>query len=206
MLQSTIDELFELHIQILKDLFKGFTFQQVQKKYNTQITELDYLSIAKEHNLLTFDEKDNLIGAYPVSPLKTSFKVSIENIGTGYCMCAIDALGIAYTFGEKTIIEAKDKSTNNTVTLTVNPISNKVTTDHQYFVTYKDPDKVQNIARDQCPVINFYSTKKSIKLGDDFVIFSFNEALKHAKDIFTPDALKESLSTSFKAISKENLQ
>ena len=205
MFQSTINELFEFHLLVLRELFNGLSFSEIEQKYHDQMTALNYLSIAKENNLLTFDEQNNLIGAYPVSPLKTCFKVSNDNIGEGYCMCAIDALGIAYTFGEKTVITAKDKTTNANISLTVDPNSDKVTTQKNYYVTYKDPDKVQNIARDQCPVINFYSDRESIKLGSDFVIFSFDEAVNHAKHIFSPEAIKKSLSTGFKAIAKEDL-
>ena len=70
---------------------------------------------------------------------------------------------------------------------------------------YKDPDKVCNIAQDQCPVINFYSDKSSIKDDKDLIVFNFEEALKHAKNIFDQKAFKKSFLEGFKAIKKEDL-
>ena len=120
-------------------------------------------------------------------------------------MCAIDSLGIAYTFNKKTSIEAVDKSTGSTITITVDPQTEKVTSEKQYYVTYKDPDKVCNIAQDQCPVINFYSDKQSISVDKDLIIFTFDEAVKHAKNIFDQEAFKKSFLEGFKAIKKEDL-
>lgn len=200
-----IDDLIDLHFSVLKEIFKGSSFFDIQRHYSDEMRKLDYMNLAKNNNLLTFDDDNNLIGAYPVSPLKTSFKVSVEGIGECYCMCAIDALGIAYTFGKKTTIESKDSSTGQKIVITVDPETDSVqTAGTEYFVSYRDPDKVRNIALDQCPVINFYSDKNSVK-DDTLVIFTFQEAIKHAKDIFSPEAFKKSFLEGFKAIPKENL-
>lgn len=203
--QKTLDELLDFHLLVLKDIFHGLSISEIEQKYPDKMVKLNYLSIAKANNLLTFDDSNNLIGAYPVSPLKTSFEVAIDNIGTSYCMCAIDALGIAYTFNEKTTIRSKDKSTGEKIEITVDPISEKIVSDKQYYVTYKDPSKVCNIAQDQCPVINFYSERGSIPNDNDLIIFDFNQAIKHAKSIFSQKAFKKSLLEGFKAIPKENL-
>ena len=205
MLKTVTNNLLELHINVLKEIFKGSSFSEIQSKFTNQFSELNYLSIAKKNNLLTFDKNDVLIGAYPVSPFKTSFEVTIENIGTSYCMCAIDSLGIGYTFREKTTINTVDKSTGKHIQITVDPSTDEVLSEEPYFVTYKDPDKVCNIAQDQCPVINFYSDKKSIPNDKDLIIFSFNEAIKHSKNIFNPEAFKKSFQEGFKAIAKEDL-
>lgn len=203
--QKILEELLDFHLVVLKDIFHGLSFSEIEQKYTDIITKLDYLTIAKANNLLTFDDNNELIGAYPVSPLKTSFEVTIDNIGTSYCMCAIDSLGIAYTFNEKTTIRSKDKSTGDAIEITVDPISDDVHSSKKYYVTYKDPNKVCNIAQDQCPVINFYSKRESIPNDNDLIVFDFDQATKHAKEIFSQEAFKKSLLEGFKAIPKENL-
>ena len=200
-----VDERLNFHLIVLKEIFNGLSFSEIEQKYLAKIQETNYVVIAKKNNLLTFDNDGKLIGAYPVSPLKTSFQVTIENIGTGYCMCAIDSLGIGYTFGEITRISTIDKSTGKNIQITVNPSNDEVISERPYFVTYKDPDKVCNIAQDQCPVINFYSDKKSIPNDNDLIIFTFNEAIKHSKNIFSREAFKKSFQEGFKAIAKEDL-
>lgn len=200
-----VDDLLDLHLQVLKDIFRGLPFSEIEQKYANRMQRSDYLAIAKANNLLTFDTKNNLIGAYPVSPDKTSFEVTIDNIGTNYCMCAIDALGIAYTFNEKATIHSQDKSTGEKIVITVDPIKNTVVSDKNYFVTYKDPDKVCNIAQDQCPVINFYSKRESIPNDKDLIVFNFDEAKAHSKNIFSQNAFKKSILEGFKAIAKEDL-
>lgn len=205
MVKPVSDNLLELHLNVLKEIFKGNSFSEIETKFADQFSELNYIELAKKANVLTFDENNVLIGAYPVSPFKTPFKVTIDTIGTSYCMCAIDSLGIAYTFDKKTSIEAVDKSTGSAITITVDPQTEEVVSEKQYFVTYKDPDKVCNIAQDQCPVINFYSDKQSISVDKDLIILTFDEAVKHAKNIFDQEAFKKSFLEGFKAIKKEDL-
>ena len=207
MAQLLADSLLEFHLTVLREIFGGSSYQDIKEKFSDKFNDLNYEEIAVSNNLLTFDNDGVLIGAYPVSPSKTPFKVTIDSIGTSYCMCAIDALGIPYTFNKKTTINAQDKSTNRDVTIEIDPITEKVKKDFSgdLFVTYKDPDKVCNIAQDQCPVINFYSDKQSIPIDKDLIIFSFNEALAHAKNIFSQDAIKKNFFNGFKAIAKEDL-
>jgi hypothetical protein len=208
MTQTEVSELFDFHLLVLKEIFLGKQFSEIKNEYSKQIAKLDYINISRKHNLLTFDEniENKLLGAYPVSPIKTSFKVEIEGLGIGYCMCAIDALGIAYTFNAKTKITSIDKSTNKELKIIMNPFTEQIESETAYYVTYKDPDKVKNIAQDQCPIINFYSDKKTITNTEDLVIFSFNDAVQHAKRIFNPESLKNSFFGEFKAIRKEDIE
>ena len=203
---QSADDLLDLHLLVLREIFNGLSYSNIKKKYSGRFTELNYEEIATTNNLLTFDN-NVLIGAYPVSPFKTPFKVSIDTIGSSYCMCAIDALGIPYTFGQKTVIDAQDMSTGTEIKIIIDPKAGSVHKDFQkdLFVTYKDPEKVCNIAQDQCPVINFYSDRKSIPADKDLIIFNFEEALQHAKNIFSQDAIKNSFFNGFKAIAKEDL-
>lgn len=204
MINSLVDDLVELHFLVLKQIFKEKKFSAIEQLYSAKMKELNYITLAKANNLLTFDENGSLIGAYPVSPLKTNFKVTVDGIGSSYCMCAVDSLGIAYTFGKKTTIESKDSTTNQPIVITVDPVHDKIETNVDYFVTYKEPDEVQNIALDQCPVINFYSDKNSVK-DKSLIVFTFSEAVKHAKDIFSPEAFKKSFSDGFDSILNEKL-
>ena len=201
---TNLDKILNLHILVLKDLLNSVTFQEIKRKYSSEIADTNYLTVAKKNNLLVIDENENLIAAFPVSPFKTNFAVNIENIGFGYAMCAIDALGIAYTFQEKTTITSITTDTKEEVSIEIDPNKDVIDSNNEFFVTYKDPDLVNNIAIDQCPVINFYSEEKSV-IDSDLIIFSFKQALQHAKDMFSIEAFKKNIKGGFKAIEKKNL-
>ena len=69
-MQSTIDNLVELHFLVLKEIFKGASFNEINNKYSNKMKELDYIAIAKVNNLLSFDEKNNLIHTKTVQKLQ----------------------------------------------------------------------------------------------------------------------------------------
>ena len=120
-------------------------------------------------------------------------------------MCAIYALCIAYTFMEKTTVISKtndDKAQE--VLISIDPRTDTIESNKDFYVSYKDPDLVNNIALDQCPVINFYSQKNSVT-DPDLIIFNFEEAKKHSKAIFSLEAFKKNMETGFKAIQKNKL-
>lgn len=202
--QKFIEDFLSVHFLILKDLLNSISFPESVNKYSTKIDEINYLDIATKNNFILLDNDKKLIAAYPVSPTPTIFEVLIENIGSGFAMCAIDALGIAYTFQEKTKIISVTKDDKKSVIIEIDPKNDKIESNHDFYISYRDPDLVKNIAMDQCPVINFYSVKESIK-GPNMIVFEFNEALAQAKSIFSIDAFKNNLITGFKAIEKGQL-
>lgn len=200
------DEKFlSTHFTVLELLLSGLSFPEIMDKLSAEFEELNYVKRAKQINFLTMDQKNNLLAAYPVSPFKTNFKVKIDNIGFGYAMCAIDALGIGYTFMEKTTIFSKTNDEDpEDVLITIDPITDAIEYNKEFFVSYKNPELVQNIALDQCPVINFYSKKDSV-CNPDLIVFNFEDARNHAKLIFSIEAFKKNMRSGFKAIEGKNL-
>ena len=195
---TNVDQIFELHISILKDILLLKDINSILKRFSSEINRLNYLDIAKTNNLLTFDEHNHLLGAYPVSPIKSNFKVEIESIGQGYTMCAIDALGIAYTFNKNVHIQATDLSTGELIEIDVDPVKDSVLSNTEFFVAYKDPSKVSVIATQQCPVIQFYSDRNSAPQNDLTIkLLSFQEACEHAKKIFSQESIKKSIKSGF---------
>ena len=57
----------------------------------------------------------------PNFPVETNYKVTVDGIETGYSMCAVDALGVAYTFNAKTTIYSIDRSTNRSIEIIIDP-------------------------------------------------------------------------------------
>jgi hypothetical protein len=191
--KNLIDDVFSVHLQVLTFLVQGKSFDWIAKKFTDDFRQNNYLEMVKTSGLLSFDENEKLIGAYPISPLKTKYQVTIEGIGSGYAMCAIDALGVAYTFNAKTNIHSVDHATNEPLQITVDPNSD---TQHQYdiVVTYKPKCQGKSAATDQCPAINFYSSSNPIPSDVEGDVLSFQEALNHAQSVFSPSALKNCLS------------
>lgn len=175
-------QLLDLHIKVLEKILLQEPFDQIEQYFEKDMTDLNYIELIKNSGHLSFDENNKLIGAYPISPSSTDYEISLEGIGEGYSMCAVDALGVPYTFMRKTIIRTIDKSTGNPLEIVIDP-----NTENQeilnIFVTYQDtPDKLQgskSAANVQCPTINFYSMKKDIP--NNLQIWTYSQALKYAK-------------------------
>lgn len=179
--QSTY-EIFDLHIQILHNILVGKPFEEIIIKYQKEIENTNYFEIIKKSGHLCFNDQDELIGAYPVSPNKTDYMVDLEGVGEGYSMCAIDSLGLAFTFMQKTIIKSKDKSTGANIEILIDPFS-ETQEILDIFVTYQDtPEELQGsntAAEVQCPTINFYSSKKDIP--QNLQIWTFSKALEYSQ-------------------------
>lgn len=191
-----VDELLTTHLEVLTYLLTGRSFEWIKNKLIGVFRDFKYLEIMSQGRLLSFDKNNVLIGAYPISPFKTNFKVQIEGIGTGYSMCAVDALGVAYTFNAKTIIDTFDKATNSPIQIIIDPTLN-TQENHNLFVSYPpaacNTGDRSNIvsAVDVCPTIDFYSLPETIPDEANLKYMSFEQALFSAKEQFSQDALKE---------------
>ncbi|OLS19018.1 MAG: hypothetical protein HeimC2_43420 [Candidatus Heimdallarchaeota archaeon LC_2] len=189
------NELMELHLDILKDLLNGVDFKDIEQKYSARFEELNYLKNVTS-NLLSFDN-GKLVAAYPVSPRKTNYKVIIDDIGTGYAMCAIDALGIAYTFMKKTTIETTIRDTNESFKFVVDPFLDKQT-EKNLFVTYKKYNQtLTNAALEICPTINIYRFENGVPKDENLVILDFETAIHYARERFSQDAINQSFLGTF---------
>ncbi|MHA2028192.1 MAG: organomercurial lyase [Candidatus Kariarchaeaceae archaeon] len=184
-------KIFDLHIRILKDILLQKPFDQIIREHTEEIQETRYLEIIKKSGHLCFDDNDILIGAYPVSPTKSDYLVKLDEHGVGYSMCAIDALGLAFTFMRKTTIQTIDKSTEKKIEITIDPNSEKKIL-HNLFVTYQDtPDELQGTraaANVQCPTINFYSSRKDIP--DGLQIWDYERALNYSQMRFSQQEMQ----------------
>lgn len=87
------------------------------------MTRFNYLDVVSTLGLLSFDENGVLQGAYPVSPTKNDIRIAVDGVGSGYAMCAIDALGVPFFFSAKTVIESADRATNERMLITIDPAS-----------------------------------------------------------------------------------
>ncbi len=200
--EQSANDIFDLHIQILRDILIKKPLEIIKEEYQKEIKDTNYFEVIKKSGHLCFNDQDELIGAYPVSPIKTDYLVKLESAGEGNSMCAIDALGLAYTFLEKTIIKSKDKSTGNDIEIVIDPFSENQEI-HDLYVTYQDtPEELQGsntAAQVQCPTINFYSSKKDIP--QNLQIWTFSKALEYSQMRF---GRREMLARIQKAINSIN--
>lgn len=195
------EELFVIHLKVLKHVLNGELFERIRKAFNENFKKTDYLNIMKRSDSLSFNAKGTLIGAYPISPVASPFKIDVEGIGIGYAMCAIDALGVAYTFGARTSIETRDPATSEPIRIVIDPNLEKQI-QYDFYVSYTKPPsdlKKGSCAEVQCPKISFYYSCSSIP-SDLSEIFTFEKALDHAKKRFNPNGMKNNFKSVITAI------
>jgi hypothetical protein len=191
---TDVEKIFNLHLQVLQYLLNGKSFDWIKKKFKDFFNQENYLKVVTKSRLLSFDANNNLIGAYPISPFKTNYKITVEGVGSGYAMCAIDALGVAYAFNKKTIIDTIDYSTKTSLKITIDPELEEQK--HKNLLVSYDPNPFSKEKRAYavsatqiCPSINFYSTQIN-QLNKDISYLTFEQALLSAKKEFSPEALK----------------
>ncbi|MCE7733955.1 MAG: hypothetical protein GPJ54_03695 [Candidatus Heimdallarchaeota archaeon] len=176
------NEILDFHIKILERIFLQEPFDQIRKNNLKKLTELNYLAIIKKSGHLSFNDENKLIGAYPVSPSHTDYKINLEGIGIGYSMCAIDALGLPYTFKKKATITTFDKSTGDEISIEIDP-KLELQKIHNLFVSYqntpKDLQGNNSAANIQCPTIHFYSDKNDIL--ETLQVWGYEKAIDYSK-------------------------
>ncbi|OLS21109.1 MAG: hypothetical protein HeimC2_34850 [Candidatus Heimdallarchaeota archaeon LC_2] len=198
-MNELVDDLFNLHLKVLQQILIGTDYTIIKKIFGDEFIKLNYedFIINKAHRL-TFDGNNQLIGAYPVSPIPNDFKVSVEGIGAGYAMCAVDALGIAYTFMQVTIIETKDQGTGKSISLRINPYADDIENE-EVLLTYPSQgyDSLRELvaentqlATSSCPNILFYS-KNHLPKNNQLSVLSFKRGLEEAIAIFSQQAMKD---------------
>lgn len=184
-----VDELFALHLKVLNRLVQGNKFEEIRNDFSVDFQKTDYLFRLTSSGLLSFNDEDHLIAAYPISPTKTKFQLDIEGIGKNYAMCAIDALGVAYTFNAKTTIHTKDAAGKKEIIISVDPNAENIL-DENVVVTYTRYFKGRSAAEAQCPLINFYVSKDDVPNDLEVEILSLQEALIRGKEVFSPNGFK----------------
>lgn len=192
--EDRIEELFAIHLKVLRRVLNGKPFERIQEEFKRDFERTNYLNVMKRSGSLSFNANGVLIGAYPISPVQSPFMINVEGVGSGYAMCAIDALGVAYTFGAKTLIETKDPTTAKPIRISVDPSLEKQS-QYDLVVSYKPPCDLDegSCAELQCPAINFYYSQKSVPSNHTLEIFSFEKAVNYAKQRFSPTGMKKCL-------------
>lgn len=187
------EELFSLHLKVLKYILNNKSFIWIQEKLKKDFKRMSYLNIMEKSESLSFGQNGKLIGAYPISPNRTQYRIHVEEVGSGFAMCAIDALGVAFTFGATTTIKTFERSSNSPIKIIIDPSLGEPP-QYDLFVTYKRiSDNTESCAKIQCPIIHFYSSNEAIPLdqrSNGIEILSFKEAYSHAKKRFSPSGMK----------------
>jgi hypothetical protein len=186
---KTIDEFLDLHIKVLGQVLNRKNWKSIESEFKDEFDRFDYVNIAQILNALAFDESGNLRAAYPISPRNNQFRVTVEGVGSGFAMCAIDSLGVAYTFGKKTLIQSRDPTTGDEIQIFIDP-ENENFTDYSEIVITSPKDVLRPVneetidqAKDICPYVGFVSNIDliSIEDRDNYTILTFDQALRYGK-------------------------
>ncbi|MFW9778178.1 MAG: organomercurial lyase [Candidatus Heimdallarchaeota archaeon] len=209
-----VKEFLNLHIKVLENLLVGKSFEELKIQFSFEFDKFNYIALTKTFSMLSYDENDNLRGAYPISPNKTKYKVHVEGIGAGYAMCAIDALGVPYLFGKTTTIESTDQVTNEPIQFTIDP---SFSDDHvisqlgekfkELVITNPKGSEIQvgqaiDQAVDFCPYIGFVTDRETLT-GKHLArvdSLDFVTALKYGKHSFGRENIVKLLEDFFSAI------
>ena len=198
-----LDQLFDLHLAVLKQIVKQKPFDQIVKEFVAKIKHLNYLEIAKTFQLLSFNRKGKIRGAVPISPKKTEYRISIEGIGSGYAMCAMDTLAVPYLFNAKTIIDSVDPVTKQSIRIVLDPhtavnfdaYSQLNITTLNPAVTKSTNGQALDPSVDICPYIGFTTSVEAIPEDQQPLVnnVSFEQALTTMKTTYSPTNFKNGI-------------
>ncbi|MHA2179863.1 MAG: organomercurial lyase [Promethearchaeota archaeon] len=196
-----IDKFLDLHIKILSRVLIQKNWKSIETEFEDDFERFDYLNTAQILNALAFDKSGNLHAAYPISPRENQFQVKVEGVGSGYAMCAIDSLGVAYTFGKKTQIISRDPTTGNEIQINIDP-------ENENYKNYSDivittpkgvfrpvEENVLDQAKDICPYVGFVRNIGLISEEDrdNYSLLTFDEALRYGKLAFDRESMKNQI-------------
>ncbi|MFW9854463.1 MAG: organomercurial lyase [Candidatus Thorarchaeota archaeon] len=212
--KDKVKEFLNLHIKVLENLLVGKSFEELKIQFFSEFEKFNYIALTKTFSMLSYDEEGNLRGAYPISPNKTKYKIHVEGIGSGYAMCAIDAIGVPYLFGKATIIESIDQVTNEPIQFTIDPsfsddhvISQLADEFKELVITNPKGSEIQvgqaiDQAVDFCPYIGFVTDRKTLTEEHLARVDSldFETALKYGKHSFGRENVVKLLEDFFNAI------
>ena len=99
---------------------------------------------AKKMVVLDADERVQF--AYPVSTVATSHKVTLDDGRTFHAMCAIDALGCCFAFGQGVAVEAACETCGAPVRVQVNGVHDIVAEPPDAYAVHVDLDKYEDWA------------------------------------------------------------
>jgi hypothetical protein len=212
--KNKIKEFISFHFKVLENLLIGKSFEELKIQFSSEFKKFNYIALTKTFSMLSYDEKGNLRGAYPISPKESLYKVNVEGIGSGYAMCAIDSLGVPYFFGKTTTITSQDPVTRQTIQFTIDPkqddkdIISKVVEEYSELVITNPKGSAIQVgeavdqAVDLCPYIGFVADKNNLTEEHLAMVDSLNfaTALNYGKHSFSKDKTVKNLEDFFNVI------
>ncbi|UCE09452.1 MAG: hypothetical protein JSW61_10835 [Candidatus Thorarchaeota archaeon] len=183
-----IEEFIGLHMDVLRRVLLGCAFEEIERSLSAKFEKLNYEVLASFFSLLHFNERGQLDRAYPISPVQTPISICVEGIGSGYAMCAIDSLGVAFLFGAKTEINSVDAESGNPIRFTIDPYKTRPRRFADIVVSL--PMTVEDAAF-CCPHVLFLSSNGRGDLSESTI--TFEEALEYGKTFFSRDNMSEKL-------------
>jgi hypothetical protein len=96
--------------------------------------------------MVVLDEADRVKSAYPVSSVATSHKVTLADGRTLYAMCAIDALGCCFEFGQPVQVESTCRLCGRPVCADVGGVDDVVAKPPNAYAVHVDLDQYENWA------------------------------------------------------------
>ncbi|MHA1977083.1 MAG: organomercurial lyase [Candidatus Hodarchaeales archaeon] len=191
-----IKQFYIFHIQVLKRLLVGDSLQEIEETYLREFKRFNYREVASALSLLSFDENNVLQGAIPISPQESDYRITVNGVGSGYAMCAIDSLGVAFLFNSKTVIESIDPKSKIPIKIVIDPQNPEIglysdiaiTTPKNIIPDKKDGEFIDVVA-DTCPYIGFVKDMDSISEENRSLmeILSFEQGFNAGKFGFNPD-------------------
>jgi hypothetical protein len=182
-------------------VLKGMPFEEIQKELSKIFHRFNYVEVVHFTSLLSFDDEETLRGAYPFSPTKTDHRITVEGMGSGFAMCAVDSLGVASLFGARTVIESKDALSQTPIRIVVDPNGLDADSDSGISVIApkgvpeKGKDEVYDSAVDSCPFVGFLTDAKSIpeEMQSRVTVIPLDQATDYGRSIFSRSAFAEQL-------------
>ena len=196
--ESAVERFFDFHVDVLKGLLAGESLDAILEEHPRESERYNYRQLTRTLSLLSFDDAGNLRGAYPISPAETPYRITVDGVGTGHAMCAIDSLGVAYLFGAPTLIESSDPVSGRTIRITVDPekLDTASYSHIQVTVPKTMPKKAEgeglDAAVDLCPLIGFVESEESIpdEQREILTIIPFEQAITLGEMNFDRNNLK----------------
>lgn len=105
-------------LEKLIDLNRPLYPNEIASKDCSSLNVASILKKLREKGLLASQEDGAITGVYPLSALPTRHTVQLQNGRSVYAMCAIDALGMAYEFGQDISIASSCRRCGTKISLT----------------------------------------------------------------------------------------
>lgn len=169
----------QLRHQILQQILAGQT-----------VAETPAIQKLADQNIL-FCEEQRVKAIYPVSAVETDKQVQLKGL-EGYAMCALDAIGFAYTFGTTVEVHTRLWDTQEELVLRVSPGKLEIVRGPSFYVLYPDLRNCNHWSSHCCLHMHYFSSVEAMKayideqdIGDaDIIALDPEQALTMSSWIF----------------------